>query len=486
MDDDDLSLKSDLINDNESLTSLDSKDLIEFERDEPLIDLSEESDVPPADKKNSTKDTIGSLNVKNSNTLLTLLDLLEIGNVMRTTERELLGRCAEDDVSDRNPSVAKTSSSSSLQNIPVESPGACATSSGKTDEVSSVFPPLSVEPENPSIAKNSSRLLKILISESRESLKSSESIEIDDQSLRDGIDVKDIDSTLRKSNQFESENFEENFVSTSNSLSCSSNDCSSEICCCLPEETGEEVDKKVSRENLDKESEKSGFCHYNHRQQQHPNDESVNVIPDAQLKVQVKEKVDELYEQSDTNNNRESVCNQNSFDEASPSSRVNHESSTKHEEFDEKLKFLSPNTSQREFPPRFFSCSTNSLNQDCFEASSRLKRLEERFKGFSNTKKLLRSSKLFSKSEEILSSYGKAKEFKLCDSLNSSIQFPLPSTTLSENCLRQLTEVEGEAESDYKDKERVKKASSSDGISGEFKIREKFMQFPSSVIINRH
>lgn len=472
MDDDDSSIKADFINDNDSLSSFDSKDLIEFERDEPLIDLSE-PDGPPTVEKDSTKDTFSSMNVKNSNTLLTLLDLLEIGNVMRTTERELLGRCAEDDATDRNPLASKTSSSSSLQNIPVGSPGACATSSGKTDKLSTVFPPSSVQPENPSIEKNCSRHFEKLSCDDSETLKATESIEIDDQRVREGIDVDDIDSTLRKSRQLQSEKLEENSISTSISFSCSSYNCSSKTCCC-PLKKASVNSEKLSRENLNKENEKLGFFLYNHHQQQHSNDVSLNVIPDAQSKVQAKKVVD-LNEESDTNNNQESVCNQNSLEEASSSSRVNHDGFTNHDdESNESLKFLSPHTSQRKLPPKFYS-STSSLNQDCFEASSRLKRLEERFKGFSYTKKLLRSSKVFSKSEEILSTYGRAKEFKLCESLNSSIQFPLPSTTLSENCLRQLTEDELEAQSDYKDIDRVKKASSIDGISGEYEIKNNFL-----------
>lgn len=481
MDDDDLSTKSELISDNDSLSSFEPKDLIEFERDEPLIDLSEDGDGPPVVKKDSTKDTISSMNARNSNTLLSLLDLLEIGNVMRTTERELLGRCAEDDVSDRNPLVSKISSSSSLQNIPSESPSACATSSGKTDKLSSVFPPLSVQPENPSIVKNCSLHFEKLSCDDRGTLKASESIEVDDQRVREGIDVEVIDSTLRKSHQLQSEKSEENSISTSISFSCSGLNCSNKTCYCLLNETKFDGEK-VSSENFNEEIDKLGFCHYNHHQQYtNPNDVNLNVIPDAQLKVQVT-KADDLNEQSDTNNNRESVCNQNSFEEASPSSRVNDDDCTiHHDESNESLRFLSPHTSQRKLPPKFYS-STSSLNQDCFEASSRLKRLEERFKGFSYTKKLLRSSKVFSKSEEILSSFG--KEFKSCESLNSSIQFPLPSTTLSENCLRHLTEAEGEAQSDYKDIDRLRKASSSDGISGKFKIKNQFSFHAFSPVSN--
>lgn len=484
MDDEDL--KDNFINDDDSMSSFDSKDLIEFERDEPLIDLSD-SDMPPAVEKVSIRDTISSMNAKNSNTLLSLLDLLEIGNVMRTTEKELLGSCAEDNVSDRNPFVSKTSSSSSLQNIPVECPGACATSSGKTDELSSVFPPLSIQPENPSIAKNYSRLSEQIKTDTRHSLKALEAEINGEHRVREGIDEKFIDSTLQKSTQCQSEKLRrENFISTSISFSCSDSDCSIKTCCCSTKSQSTN-EKKHSGEVQNKEKENLSFCHYNHHQQlQQPNQSDVNskVIPNAQLDVQVT-KAKKLTEPSDSNNNRESVCNQNSFDESLSSSRVSHEGCPNHDDdSNESLKFLSPHTSQRKFPPKFYS-STSSLNQDCFEASSRLKRLEERFKGFSYTKKLLRSSKLFSKSEEILSSYGRTKEFKSCESLNSSAQFPLSSTTLSENCLRQLTGEEVEAQSDYKNRDKGRKAQWSDEISGKLNLNS-FPSFTRISISNRH
>jgi hypothetical protein len=456
MDEDELSIKDefDFINDDDSLSSFDTKDLIEFERDEPLIDLSD-AESSATENAKSTKDTISDKNAKNSSTLLSLLDLLEIGSVMRTKETAIMGSCAESDPSDNIPFTTKTSSSSSLQNIPVECPCACATSSGNTDKVSSVFPPLSIQPENSSIVKNCSHHSEELLSDKLQTLKLVESEINTDQRVCEGIDEKFIDSTLQNSHQCQSEKSEENFLSTSISFSCSDSNCSTSTCFCKDENSEKICENSV--DNFAKEEKNLNFCHLNHHQNlQQQNSKDVN----AQLKVQ-----EIKSESSDTNNNRESVCNQNSHDkESSPSSRVTHE---KNRELNESLKFLSPHTSQRKLPPKFYS-STNSLNQDCFEASSRLKRLEERFKGFSYTKKLLRSSKVFSKSEEILSSYGRAKEFKSCESLNSSgIQFPLTSTTLSENCLRQLTKEEDTDQNDYH-KERI--VSSNDEVSGKFEI----------------
>lgn len=457
MDDDELSVKDDFINDDDSLSSFDARDLIEFERDELLIDLSE--DEPPAVQKSPSRDTVSSMNAKNSSTLLSLLDMLEIGNVTRAREMTRVGSCAEDDVSDRNPFALKTSSSSSSRNIPVECPGACATSSGKTDKLSSVFPPLSIQLENPSIVKNCSHHPEKLNCNGKATLSALESEAIDGQRVREGIDEKFIDSTLQNSHQCQSEKSEENLVSTSISFACSGSDCSIKSCCCTRSEHYE-AKHETSLESSNKGKEIFNFCHYNHQNQQQQQQQN-DVNSNAQLKVR---------EASDANNNRETVCNQNSVEV----SRANHEvdgGGTSRDDSNESLKFLSPHTSQRKLPPKFYS-STSSLNQDCFEASSRLKRLEERFKGFSYTKKLLRSSKLFSKSEEILSSYGRAREFKSCESLNSSIHFPLSSTTLSENCLRQLTGEEGEDQKDHnKDIVCDRKASPSDGISGEFSIR---------------
>lgn len=444
-DDDELSSKDDFINDDDSLSSFDSRDLIEFERDEPLIDLSEDG-APP----DPIRDTVRDKNARNSSTLLSLLDMLEIGSVTRATETARLGRCAEDATVEALPFVSKTSSSSSLQNIPVECPGACATSSGKTDKLSTVFPPLSIQLENPSIVKNSSRHTETLINDDKNSLKPAYGAERDGWRVREGIDENFIDSEWRdsrKSNERVSEKSSENFATTSIQLARDEFECPLESCSCPASSHGAD-------ENPNKGKDIFQLCH--HQQLQH----DVSSSQVLKLKVQI--------EASDTNNNRESVCNQNSVDESSSASydcfaKVDSESS-------ESLKFLSPHTSQRKLPPKFYS-STNSLNRDCFEASSRLKRLEERFKGFSYTKKLLRSSKVFSKSEEILSSYGRAKEFKSCDSLNSSEPFASSSssTTLSEKCLRQLTGDGVEAQKDYvRDIAGGRRTSSNDEIAGEF------------------
>lgn len=475
MDDDELSSKEDYINDDDSLSSFDAKDLIEFERDEPLIDLSEEAVEPPADvqKKEVSRDTVSSMNARNSNTLLSLLDLLEIGSVMRATETARVGSCAEVEVSFETSFVSKTSSSS-LHVLPVDTSGACAKSSGKTDEeeLSTVFPPSSIEPENPSIVKNCSRPREESKSELKETLRPQESGESEVQSVRAGIDENFIDSTLRISHrQCQSEKSrEENFGL---GFACS-------VVGSLPKLNSFKrpatvvAESEKSNESARKEKENFSFCHYSHRQQLQP--------CDVKSKVSVSGEREKANEQSDTNNNRESVCNQNSVVEASPLSRVQHrhEGCTNDDESNESLKFLSPHTSQRKLPPKFYS-STNSLHHDSFEASSRLKRLEERFKGFSYTKKLLRSSKVFSKSEEILSTYGRTKESKSSDPLSSSSasNFPLSSTTLSENCLRQLTE-DDEVE-DRKDSIGCeRKASSSDEISGEFESSPCTSNFISS------
>lgn len=451
MDDDELSAKEDFINDEDSLSSFDAKDLIEFERDELLIDLSENSYVPPAAQKPSSQDTVSSMNARNSNTLLTLLDMLEIGSVTRASEMARLESCAQDAVSDTNPLASKKSSSSSLLNIPVECPSACAPTSGKTDELSTVFPPLSIQPENPSIVKNCSRRSENFNSDGRRTLKVSASVEVKGRDVRARVDEKTIDSTLQSSHQCQSEKSNEKFLSSSISLdSLQSRDLIKDF-----SNSKNDKDSEKHDETLDKEK----FCHYNHRQQ---SQQQQNYLK-AEL--------------SDTNNNRESVCNQND----SSLTLLKKCESLSNDELDasDNLKFLSPHTSQRKLPPKFYS-STNSLNRDCFEASTRLKRLEERFKGFSYTKKLLRSSKLFSKSEEILSSYGK-------DLSSSSIpQFPLSSTTLSENCLRQLTGEEDEAQANY-----PRKTLSSDEISGELReLRWKKLNrraLPSATIIDhRH
>lgn len=431
MDDDELSGKEDFINSDDELC----KDLIEFERDEPLIDLSEEADVPPAVEKESSGDTVSSMNARNSSTLLSLLDLLEIGSVMRATETARVGSCAEVEVPSKASFVSKTSSSSSLIVLPVDASRACAKSSGKTNEedLSSVFPPSSIEPENPSIVKNCSRPSEEAQSEPSKASEPCASDESEVQIVRVEIDENFIDSTLRIANrQCQSEKSrEENFASSGSTFSCS-------VVGSLPKVNSfKGPESGVKSEKSNKEKENSSFCHYNHRQQQQLQQNEVSELGDR----------GKANEQSDTNNNRESVCNQNSV-EASSLSR----------EGCDGLEFLSPHTSQRKLPPKFYS-STNSLHQDSFEASSRLKRLEERFKGFSYTKKLLRSSKVFSKSEEILSSYGRAHD-------SSS----LSSSTLSENCLRQLTEDKKVEDQEDNQKACERKASSSDEISGEFSI----------------
>lgn len=111
----------------------------------------------------------------------------------------------------------------------------------------------------------------------------------------------------------------------------------------------------------------------------------------------------------DNNNNCHSVVDQNKDNKEK--SVFSSWSQLTEPKYSEKFDFLSKNTSQSANPPKWFS-SNNELNRDCFEASQRLKRLEERFKGFAYTKKLLGSSKLFSKSEEILNKYDLNRDFE--------------------------------------------------------------------------
>lgn len=432
MDDDELSSKEDFINDDDSLSSFDSKDLIEFERDEPLIDLSDN-----LENSTSVQDTVKGKNAKNSTTLLSLLEMLEIGNITRAKEMKRVPSCAEDGFPSKLPFVSKASLSSSSPKLPVKCPGACAISSGKTDKLSTVFPPLSIQPENLSLAKNVAGQCKDSKSEVKETLKSPEGEECESEN---GIEVKFIDSTLRKSRQCQSENF----VSTSIDFSRSGSD----NCSIKNKILGES--RKFGVENFEKRSKIIEKSLKNILKNSLKFDVKVKTPNDNREKLKTDDK-------SDTNNNHESVCNQNSEDSLSS---LTHETLTNTNEC---FEFLSPHTSQRKFPPKFYS-STNSLNQECFEASSRLKRLEERFKGFSYTKKLLRSSKIFSKSEEILSSYGKASEFKPLNSLSSS--------TLSENCLRQLTVEDSAEDSERKSEDSERR----DEISGEFflfQIKEK-------------
>jgi hypothetical protein len=451
MDDEDLLMKKDLdfINeDDDSFSSIESKDLIEFEPDEPLIDLSD--DVTDGENCKLSQDTINCKNARNSSTLSSLLDLLEVGNVTRTTETEILGSCADDISYDSEGSTTKKSSSSSLMDIPVDEISACAISSGKTDELSTVFPPLSFELEKPSFAKSighnkvkfSSEIVETLISRDCD-------VSVKESELKKDNFAKIIDSTLQKLNHSESENSDcENSISTSINLlqNLSNSICSKEFI--QSAENGcENSVKGNSKEKKEENKENSVFCH-NHHQEETSSASDVNSIQSKLIQKKKSEK-SLLVESSDSNNNRESVCNQNSLSSLSLSrsllanlAKLNVD--VREEKSEEGLEFLSPHTSQSKLPPKFFS-STNSLNQDVnFEASSRLKRLEERFKGFSYTKKLLRNSKVFSKSEEILSSIGRAKEFeKTCeDPLNSTFTCSLSTSTLSENCLRRLTENE--------------------------------------------
>lgn len=493
-DEDDLLSKKDFINDDDSFSSIESKDLIEFEPDEPLIDL---SDVTDGENDKVIQDTVHNKNAKNSSTLLSLLDLLEVGSITRTTETERLGSCADDANEDSDPCSLKKSSSSSLMDIPVNDFSACAISSGKTDELSSVFPPLSIEQEKPSLVSFIGHNKVKLSSENRETFESHESIESVANKCENGIIAKVIDSTLQKKFDLKSQCSEnssdcENSISTSINFSYY-NSPESDFSCKVEQSVTSEGES--SPVNVCKNQEKEEnlknllFCHNHHsRESSNVSDVKLNECVEE---LPVKEKKSESLtkkESSDSNNNRESVCNQNSLLSSLTLSHsllrnlaklnVDDRAQPEHSS-EENSKFLSPHTSQKKFPPNFYS-STNSLNQDVsFEASSRLKRLEERFKGFSYTKKLLRSSKVFSKSEETLSSIGRGEEFKFCeDPLNSSHSstFPLSSSTLSENCLRQLTDKVAVCNNNNDDEEnqfhnqdltKKKRASSSDDeISG--------------------
>lgn len=422
-------MDDEIYSDDVSLSSFDSKDLIEFEPDEPLIDLSEYSET-------ESKDTVSSMNARNSTTLLSLLDLLEIGSVMRSSETaklETSESCAKKEIPPKSPSLLRRSSSSSSLSFPAEYPCACATPSGKTNELSGVFPPLS---KNSSIVKNYGSRSKTLQYDAEDVPEAAQSVR---ECAGDGIDATNDECTL----QIQSEKSEEVLKENPNSIAffCTQK---------TPTQGGYEQD--CSSGDISNED---------------------RLIFEIDNKSEVQIKVSEL---SDKNNNQKSVCNQNSLDPLTPE-RANHKSCAKNKDSDEALKFLSPHTSQRILPPDFLN-STTSLTQDCFEASSRLKRLEERFRGFSYTKKLLRNSKVFSKSEEILSSYGREKESKSCEPLNSSIHFPLSSSTSSENCLRRLT---AEASrDDYLSKNLARKALSSDEISGESKENIfRYMHFQS-------
>ncbi|XP_070490626.1 uncharacterized protein [Chironomus tepperi] len=478
MDDDDDSDVKDEIMSVESFDDSDAKDLIEFEKEEPLIDLSDEN----------IQDTVKDMNVKNSNssTITMLLDLLEIGSIITSSsknETAIVGSCAEDDDYDILPTLEKqkkiSSSSSSLNELPLESTSACAhVDTGKTDlsSIPSLPQPLSaIQPENPSIVRKYSICLeKLKEFDDKSSQKLSESdLESEDKVLK-GIDKSFIDFERLQKKFTKKEPEEEKssiFTSilrksscvneSSKILCCSNNDCSTSSCInsdkflktqsssSLTLKVQEDNDQKIFNTDLIVKEDKEKEEVVQQQQLQYNNNNSAQLINSLGQESKV---VVEVEESSDKNNNRESVCNQN-FSLSSKSSDDCDGKVLKDVEGELRDKatvsfdFLSSKTSQRKLPPKFYS-STTSLNQDsCFEASTRLKRLEERFKGFSYTKKLLRSSKVFSKSEEILSSVGKDIEFKsqfysgcnTTDSLNSTslLQFPLTtSSTLSDNSLR--------------------------------------------------
>ncbi|KAG5673302.1 hypothetical protein PVAND_003362 [Polypedilum vanderplanki] len=411
-DEDDSDVKEDFINEDEF--ECDARDLIEFEKEEPLIDLSENSN------NCDSRDTVKDMNAKNSNssTITMLLDLLEIGSLVTGTgmsEIARKGSCAQENDCDILPSLSHkkvpSSPSSSLNELPLECPDACAdVQIGKLElsPLPSLPQPLSaIQPENPSIVKNYSIWLE-------------KSHEVDDKSCpkSPASESKSVESqlvaistrqsstsVLQKSSQLEQEEKSSSSIFTSNSKAASVDE-SSQVptkCCSIKGCSCTRSDKNI----LTLESPPVSLKLNNEE------DKNIYSVKDKEI----------VQETSDRNNNRESVCNQN-FAET---------------QNDQNYNFLSCNTSQREFPPKFFS-STSSLNQEsCFEASKRLKRLEERFKGFSNSsKKLLRSSKVFSKSEEILSSCGKDTEFKslysatnVSDSLNSTSLLQFPLTTFS-------------------------------------------------------
>lgn len=383
-DENDSDVKDDFINEEEEN---ESKDLIEFEREEePLIDLSD----------NSSSDTLEDMNEKNSNgkssTITMLLDLLEIGSIINNNKSDFVCKkeredCAGYDCASLPTSTLRKSSSSSLTSIPIESPGACArVSAGKTEL--STFPSLPPQPskENPSIVKNSADNL-VKSGESEENF-TKNSIESSNEPLHialSGIDDLSVDLERLQKLQENLQHLREKEEKLSSIFASSG-----EI---IPNTASSSKDSSALsclKENLKVEQEENFTDEHvtlpNHKEVT----DDVASSTDAQLT-------------SDSNNNQI------------------------------KLDFLSPHTSQRKLPPKFYN-STNSLNRsECFEASSRLKRLEERFKGFSYTKKLLRDSKHFSKSEEILSSYGTESEFSRADSLNSKL---IPFEV--ENSLRQL------------------------------------------------
>lgn len=471
MDDDDSDVKEDIIS-IDSNDENDSKDLIEFEREEPLIDLSDNSN------DEHIQDTVKDMNAKNSNssTITMLLDLLEIGSIITTSsanETAIVGSCAESDDYDTLPTIVRQkkikSSSSSLNEIPLESPSACAhVDTGKTElsSIPSLPQPLSaIQPENPSIVKKYSfcteKSQEIDINSRQKSCESDIKLvgKVYKGIDEDFIDFEKLQKNLTQNPEesiFTSILRKSSCINESSKISCCAlnNDCSSKSDKCIASDkclksssSSEDNDQKifntdyiVQEEDKEKEEllQQQQQLHVSANSKNNNQNNNINSIIEAQLiKSQVEQRHHKEIISSDKNNNSESVCNQN-FSTSHDGSNV---------KVVDQFDFLSANTSQRKLPPKFYSSTTSLHHQDsCFEASTRLKRLEERFKGFSYTKKLLRSSKVFSKSEEILSSVGKDREFKslycgsnTTDSLNSSslLQFPLTtSSTLSENSLQ--------------------------------------------------
>lgn len=466
LDDDFEPEKSDLWDDEVSLNSeefnnlSDIKDLIEFEVDEPLIDLSDDSHH--LDTSSASEDTIiACKNAKNSSTLLSLLDLLENGTKddgWKETTSPFT--CAQDVNCMKNPSVSQTSLSSveSLARVPLGSDTSSACATTGNDDLSSNQP--SHPPENSSIAKNFNFICEPLASDSKISSANSEApgvqvyIELENQkTCKDSVELK---KSVKCSCEENSSSVQELKLH----YPCDASECSLELTFSNLDISTNSAARESGRQsrseiwNLNKEE---NF--FNHYQKSHQHQQQQDQHLKSNVNVVVKS------EYSDTNNNRESITNNNKLD--SPKrvdfQSVNHSarsSDVKTKDDNTNVhKFLSPNTSQHKLPPRWFS-STNSLKEDSFEASHRLKRLEERFRGFSYTKKLLRNSKVFSKSEEILSAYGRAKEFvdPCLKPLNSSVEFPVTLATLSENTLI--------AKEEKEDIDTIK-ASSSNDISGE-------------------
>ena len=478
--------KSDLWDDEVSVNSeefnnlSDIKDLIEFEVDEPLIDLSEDSYL---DTSSASEDTIiACKNAKNSSTLLSLLDLLENGTKDDGwKETTLPFTCAQDVNSMQNSSVSKTSVSSveSLSRIPLGSDRSSACATTGNDDLSSNQP--SHPPENSSIAKNFNFICEPLASDSKISSANSEApgvqvyIELENQkTCRDSVELK-------KSHKCSCEE-KSSVHELKLHYPCDASECSLELTFSnldiSTNSAARESGRESRSENHNLNKEENFFNHYQKSHQHQHQDQHLK------SDVNINTKVPLISEHSDTNNNRETVTNKNILDY--PKKDFKSVNSVRKVSSDVKTKddnpnvhiFLSPNTSQHKLPPRWFS-STNSLKEDSFEASHRLKRLEERFLGFSYTKKLLRNSKVFSKSEEILSAYGRAKEFvdPCLKPLNSSVEFPVTLATLSENTL---------IAKDCREKDiDTNTASSSNDISGECKNKI-FIFIEIIIICNCH